>query len=226
MNPDNNTIAAALEHVADAYSDARRSYTSSFDGILRQRAADLRQSISQEGKACFWLIKYEDPDHPDELFLDEAAARAAFEQRLVSWECSLFTQLDCGRRPWNISQKGGDEPCPPHGVQTPTHTTQPPSYQSSAGSNAAPALSDPAQGGNGCRCQEDQLSAISTALGGDPSVPVLERVKLLRDALGSVTDEKAERLALDMDHQCRDHAKWYKAVQNARKLIAQPEAQQ
>lgn len=42
----------------------------------------------------------------------------------------------------------------------------------------------------------------------------------LAEALRACTDEKAERLALDMDHSNRDHSLWYTSVKKGRKLLA------
>lgn len=36
----------------------------------------------------------------------------------------------------------------------------------------------------------------------------------------------AESVALDMDHKCKDHSKWYKAVKAACKLLAELDSQQ
>jgi hypothetical protein len=41
----------------------------------------------------YWLIKFEDPDRPDELFTDERAARATLEQHLNQWACHLFVHV-------------------------------------------------------------------------------------------------------------------------------------
>lgn len=42
-------------------------------------------------------------------------------------------------------------------------------------------------------------------------------------ALKSVTDEKADWLAHEMDHRNKDHSKWWKAVEAARAFLATQE---
>jgi hypothetical protein len=37
-----------------------------------------------------WLIYFEDPDIPSELFTDEASAISAYKRYLDSWACHLF----------------------------------------------------------------------------------------------------------------------------------------
>lgn len=45
----------------------------------------------------------------------------------------------------------------------------------------------------------------------------------LRAALQLVTGPECDRLALDMDHHCRDHSRWWKNVLSARKVLNPPE---
>lgn len=44
--------------------------------------------------------------------------------------------------------------------------------------------------------------------------------KRLARLLSTLSGPLAERLALDMDHKCKDHAKWYRAVKRARAILA------
>jgi hypothetical protein len=52
------------------------------------------------------------------------------------------------------------------------------------------------------------------------------RAQGLEKALRDVTGEAAERLAEDMDHQNRDHSKWYRAVKRAHKMLSSPSEQE
>lgn len=61
-------------------------------------------------------------------------------------------------------------------------------------------------------------AAVETALsipGQEDCQPVL-MYRLLKELSGDL----AERLALDMDHNCKDHKKWYRKVKAARNLLA------
>jgi hypothetical protein len=44
---------------------------------------------------------------------------------------------------------------------------------------------------------------------------LIKAIRLLKRLSG----DDAERLALDMDHRCKDHARWYRAVKAARKFL-------
>lgn len=48
---------------------------------------------------------------------------------------------------------------------------------------------------------------------------VVRDVRMMRERLEGVTDDKAERLALDMDHRCKDHSEWWKALERARRFL-------
>ena len=48
--------------------------------------------MTAEERARNWLIKFEDQDCRDEVFSDEASARATLAQHQHHWACHLFVQ--------------------------------------------------------------------------------------------------------------------------------------
>lgn len=62
------------------------STTSLPNGICSSR------SVSDQEQ--FWLIRYEDADIPDEVFTDEVAARSRSNQVALSWNHTLFVEVE------------------------------------------------------------------------------------------------------------------------------------
>lgn len=72
-----------------------------------------------------------------------------------------------------------------------------------------------------CTSADSSTGACKTPSpgGGQPNSPDADTVAL--DLLRTLSGDLAERLALDMDHDCKDHSKWYRAVKRARAFLAQ-----
>lgn len=54
----------------------------------------------------YWLIYYDDPDCPPELFTDEVVARAVWQERLTNWNCYLFSEVEPIYRPKGSVERG------------------------------------------------------------------------------------------------------------------------
>ena len=63
-----------------------------------EEAESAKEAEGQHaGKASVWIIRYEDTEMQDEVFIGagaEAAARATFARRNASWNCWLLTAVD------------------------------------------------------------------------------------------------------------------------------------
>lgn len=54
----------------------------------------------------YWLIWFEDPDHPPEVFTDEGIARKVFDSRRTAWACTLMGEIESarGKYGWTIGE--------------------------------------------------------------------------------------------------------------------------
>ena len=62
-------------------------------------ACQSDNQAARESREDYWAIIYEDADRKPELFTDEAAARATFKDRIVSWACHLFHRVSLKETP-------------------------------------------------------------------------------------------------------------------------------
>ena len=60
--------------------------------MKQNRQSSLAQTLASE-PSVDWVIIYDDPDHPLEMFTDETSARETFAARLVALSCNLFHRV-------------------------------------------------------------------------------------------------------------------------------------